>query len=127
MAVYHSALRTDLKRGFILGVMLFQLLIISAICIDALESYRVQIRLADHYLSFYEKNVELENAVIPAQQPRQLIASLPCLSAQLYQITVQAPPLALAKIIAVPYQGECKGTRMVIKYGVQAVYNPANF
>lgn len=126
MAVYHSSPRTDLKKGFILGVMLLQLLLISAMCIYALESYRVQIRLADNYLSFYEKNVALENAVIQAQQPRQLITSLPCLSAQFYQITVQAQPLRLAKIIAVPYHGECKGKQVAIRYGVQAIYNLAN-
>ncbi len=126
MAICDSSIRADLKKGFVLGVMLIQLLIISALCAYALQSYVTHLRLADNYLGSYEKNLALEKAVIQAQQPAILIASLPCWSAQFYQITVQVQSLTLAKIIAVPYHDECKGKRVAMKYGVQAIYSLAN-
>jgi len=123
MAICHSFIRTSVKKsGFILTVMLFQLLFFSALCVYALEAYVVHVRLADNYLNFYEKNVELENKIIQVRQPMQLIASLPCLSAQFYQAALQEKSLTLSKIIAVPYHGECKGKLAMIKYGVQAIY-----
>ena len=123
MAICNSFIRASVKKsGFILTVMLFQLLFFSALCVYALESYVVHVRLADNYLSFYEKTVELENKIIQAKQGMQLITTEPCLSAQFYQVSLQEKSLILTKIIAVPYQGECKGQKENIKYGIQAIY-----
>lgn len=124
MAVYHSLVRKTLKNsGFVLAVVLFQLLFFSALCVYALESHTVHLRLVENYLDFYDSSVELENKIIQAKQPRTLIASLPCLSAQFYQITVGLAPVKLIKIIAVPYRGICKGKVIAIKYGLQAIYS----
>ena len=121
MAICYSIVRTSVN-GFVLVFMLFQLLAASWLCFYAVERYAVQLQLADNYVSFYKKNVELEERVIQAQQPRQLIATLPCLSAQFYQVMVVSQSLKLTKIIAVPYTGECRGRRVSVKYGVQAIY-----
>lgn len=125
MEICDSAVRAHLRKGFILAVVLLQLLVISGLCFYALEGYVTQLRLADNYLNFYERRVALEGVLVHARQPMQLIASLPCLSAQFYNVTVQEKPLALTKIIALPYQGECKHKRGTVKYGIQAIY--ANF
>jgi len=123
MAICYSFTRTIVKNtGFILTVMLFQLLFFSALCIYVLETYVIHVRLADNYLSFYERNVALENKIIQAKQAMQLIETEPCLSAQFYQINIQEKSLILLKIVAVPYQGGCKGRKESIKYGIQAIY-----
>lgn len=122
MAICYSVVRAHVEHGFILFLMLFQMLAASLGCFYAVESYIVQIRLADNYVSFYEKNVELENKVIQAKKPLQLLATVPCLSAQFYQVMVGSKPLKLTKIIAVPYHGDCRGKGVSIKYGIQAIY-----